>query len=350
MSGVPRRVSEEMTGRRLRAHFHKTSVFSRRQCLREVLGAAAIASGACILAGDGFSEEKGKNSLPSTASDHPQIRLGFGTYGMKSLAAVDSVKHCAAIGYDGLELCLIDGWPTSLDQLAKNGLKELHRALLDSGLFVPSLLESLPCLRGKAAHQNNLNRMKTAVEFARDLKQEYPPVVQSIVGGRSSDWGMHKNQLVAELSDWAEIGQQMGVTICFKPHASHLVSRPDQALWVLEQVGNSSLQLVYDYSHFYLEGLQLESTLEAMLPNAPYVQIKDSRRNEGGGYQYLLPGDGMTDYQAMFRKLIESGYRGFVNVEVSSMIHRQKDYEPIATAQRCYDRLRPILSRSLNAL
>ena len=39
-------------------------------------------------------------------------------------------------------------------------------------------------------------------------------------------------------------------------------------------------------------------------------------------HRYLLPGDSETDYKLYFQELHRLNYRDFVNVEVSSMIHR----------------------------
>ena len=276
------------------------------------------------------------------------IGLGFGTYGMKGLPVLEAIKQTGRIGYRGLEFCLIDGWPTSIPALTTVGISTVNGALGASDLVVPSLLESLPCLGGRERHEENLRRLRAATSFAKQLNQPVPPVVQSIVGGRSGDWERSKDQLVSELRGWAEVAEQSGVLICFKPHASHLVSRPEQAIWVIEQVGSERLRLVYDYSHYFLEGLGLEESLDALLPATPYIQVKDSR-GELGKHQYLLPGDGETDYALMFTHLYKKGYHGFVNVEVSSMIHRQTGYDPIASAEICFARLDPIMQRARDA-
>ncbi len=314
---------------------------SRRECLQQWLSAGCVS--ALALDKLAAAEVEGTVREKDVSSSDSPLRLGFGTYGMRALSALEAVRACAEIGYDGVEFCLIDGWPTSLASLASADRKELKSSLNAHGLLVPSLLESLPCLRGSAAHRQNLERLRKAAEFANELDQDIPPVVQSIVGGRSGEWEKSRDQLVAELSEWAEVGKKNGVTICFKPHASHLVSRPEQALWVLEQVDRSSLRIVYDFSHYSLEGLSLEKTLSQLLPVTPYIQVKDSRGTPGK-HQYLLPGDGETDYSFMFQKLMADGYQGFVNVEVSSMIHRVEGYDPHATAKRCYNFLKPILN------
>lgn len=269
-----------------------------------------------------------------------KIGLGFGTYGMKSLEVGQALRVCADIGFDGVELCLLSGWSTEPTRLSKAQRSEIRKQLADSGLVVPSLLESLPCLRTEQDHRQNIDKLKRATELAHDLAPSQPPVVQSIVGGKTSRWDQSKQQLVDQLADWAKIGEQSQTTVCFKPHASHAVHTPDRAEWVHRQVDSPRLKVVYDYSHFFLEGLSLRSTLEQLLPIVAYVQVKDSRGTPSK-HEYLLPGDGKTNYGELIEILRQSGYQGFVGVEISSHIHRKPGYEPVPTAQLCYKRLSP---------
>ena len=62
--------------------------------------------------------------------------------------------------------------------------------------------------------------------------------------------------------------------------------------------------------------------------------------------EYLLPGDGKTDYLEYFRLLKELRYSGFVGVEVSAMIQRRPEYKPVPTARLCYERLAPLFARA----
>jgi hypothetical protein len=47
-----------------------------------------------------------------------------------------------------------------------------------------------------------------------------------------------------------------------------------------------------------------------------------------------------------FRLSKELKYSGFVAVEVSGMIHRKPDYQPVPTAELCYSRLAPLMHRA----
>lgn len=297
----------------------------------------------CLLAG-GVSQLALGAVFGAGPTATPTIGFGFGTYGMQSLKTDEAIRQCAEIGYDGIEFALMTGWPTEPTLLSQQDRVEIRDLLIETQLAVPSLLESLPCLRTEQVHHDNIEKLKRASQLAHDLAPSNPPIVQSIVGGKPADWEESKDQLVEQLADWAKIGEASETIVCFKPHANHIVCDPQQALWIDKQVGNAWLKIVYDYSHFYLEGLALADSLKQLLPITAYVQVKDSRGTPEK-HEYLLPGDGQTDYVALLTVLKQAGYAGFVNVEVSSMIHRKPDYQAIPTAKLCYERLSPLFDR-----
>ena len=274
----------------------------------------------------------------------PKMGFGFGTYGMRSLATAEALRVCAEIGYDGVELALMSGWPTEPTLLSGQDRRKIRSQLVDLKLMVPSLLESLPCLRSDRQHNDHLEKLKRATELAHDLVPDNPPIVQSIVGGKTAMWQQSKQRLVEQLSDWAEVGRASHTVVCFKPHAAHVVHTPERAMWVHRQINSPWLKIVYDYSHFYLEGLSLTESLKHLLPIVAYVQVKDSRGTPRK-HEYLLPGDGKTDYVELLTGLKKAEYQGFVNVEVSSHIHRKPDYEPVPTARLCYKRLAPLFKK-----
>jgi len=280
----------------------------------------------------------------SDGTTRPTIGFGFGTYGMQSLTTGEAIQQCAEIGYDGIELALMKGWPTEPTLLAQRDRAEIRGWLSDFQLTVPSLLESLPCLRTRQLHRENVEKLNRAVELAHDLAPNKPPIVQSIVGGKTARWEQMKGQLVEQLAEWAKVGEASQTVICFKPHAAHIVHEPQQALWLHQQVGSDWLKIVYDYSHFSLEGFALAASLKQLLPITSYVQVKDSRGTPEK-HEYLLPGDGRTDYAELLTVLKQARYEGFVNVEVSAIIHRQPGYQAIPTAKLCYQRLAPLFDK-----
>lgn len=306
---------------------------------RQFVGAA--------LAGGALTDFSGFASARACAGNDQArtIGLAFGTYGMKALTTEAALRTIARIGYDGVEPALMPGWPTDPAQMSAANRKALCRLIGDLGLAVPAMLESLPLQSAPEKRAANLERLKRAVALGNELAPSSPPVIDTILGGKTADWERIKGRMVAELNEWAKVLEDGGATVCFKPHAGDAVHSPERALWLVREVGSPRIRIVYDYSHFYVAGLPLESSLKQLLAYAPFVVVKDSQGTPEK-HAYLLPGDGKIDYLAYFRLLKELQYSGFVAVEVSGMIHRKPDYQPVPTAELCYARLAPVMDRA----
>lgn len=281
------------------------------------------------------------------ASPAPTIGLGFGTYGMKALAPEAALRTLAEIGYDGVELAVMPSWPTEPARLAPPGRRRLRELLSSLGLALPALCESLAMTGKPGVRAANLERLKRTAELARDLTPAgaSPPVIETVLGLKTLDWETAKERLAEELREWAGVAAAAGVTVCFKAHAGQAVHTPERALWLLRQAASPALGLVYDYSHFSLAGLPLEGTFSQLQSATRLIHVKDAR-GAATKPEYLLPGEGATDYAAYFRMLKARAYGGFVVVEVSSMIHGKPGYDPVSTARRCYERLIPALAQS----
>lgn len=275
----------------------------------------------------------------------PVVGFATGTYGMKTLSTQQALRAIAEIGYDGVEPCLISGWPMDPAKLSSSDRRAIRFLLGETGLAVPALLESLPITGDPAKRASNLERLKLAVDLGNELVPLTPPVVDTTIGGKSADWEEIKGTMADELHAWARVAEDAKTTVCFKPHVGNAVSSPERAIWLLKEVGSPRIRIIYDYSHFYLEGFSLASSLKQLLPYTSFISVKDAA-GTAARPEFLLPGEGKTDYLEYFRLLRELRYSGYVGVEVSVMIQRKPKYQPIPAARLCYERLAPLFTRA----
>lgn len=305
---------------------------TRRDFSRFLLGAgcATLASG----------------SLPAAARrPHRTVGLSIGTYGLKDLSTIEALRLIKETGYDGVQLAAWPGWPTDPAKMSAEDCRTLRKQIEDSGLALPSLLESISLKPTADGRAQNLDRLKRAVAFGNDLAPSQPPYLDTILGRKKAEWDAVKHDMAAELRTWVPVLEDGNTTLTFKPHASDAVQSPERALWLINEVGSPRIRVVYDYSHFYVEGYPLEESLRQLFAYSPIIVVKDSQ-GTSEKHEYLLPGDGKTDYLAYFRLLRELNYSGFVNVEVSGHIHRKPGYQPGPTARLCYERLAPLMAQA----
>jgi len=274
------------------------------------------------------------------------IGLGFSLYGMKSMSIDAALKALAEIGYDCVELPVMPDWPADSARLSAVARRELRGQLTGRSLRLTSLMENLPALGDDAQQRANLDRLRRAAELARDLAGDKSmPLIETILGGKPGEFDAVKGQLVERLTDWTKVMADAHVVLAIKAHVSNATQQPQQLLWLLDQIASPWLKAAYDYSHFQLQDFALRETLDALLPRAAFIHVKDTEHAQGKR-GFLLPGEGTIDYVALFKELGQSTYRGDVVVEVSSQVFNRAGYDPLAAASKCYNHLADAISKA----
>lgn len=273
-----------------------------------------------------------------SAQDKPRASfgLGFSLYGMKSLPLEEALKACAEIGYGNVELCLLEGYPTEPKLLAPADRQRLRETIHSRKLRVSGLMENFTLLADDAKHAQQLERIKAAAQLAHDLSPDSPPPIETVLGGKPAEWEQVKEKMATQLRAWAETAAAAKAVIAIKAHIMSAVQNPERLLWLMRAVDSPAIRLAYDFSHFQLQGLPLDSTLAALIPHTVFIHVKDGRMNAEGKVEFQLPGEGTTDYGALFGQLQKLGYRGDVVVEVSGMIFKQPGYDPRAAAEKSF--------------
>ena len=301
---------------------------TRRQFLQQTSAAAALAA----------------LPFPSRAAS-TGISLGFSLYGMKTVPLDEALRVCAEIGYRNVEFTLNPGFPTEPKLLSADARKNLRSRLTSLRLDLSALMLNMSLAADDAAHAKNLDTLKAAAQLAHDLAPKQPPVVETVLGGKPPEWDNVKDRMAERLQSWAAVGVAGKITLAIKAHVGSAVNSPERLLWLLEKANSPAVKAAYDYSHFQLAGIPLADSLKALLPQTRFIHLKDAT-GDVKKFQFLLPGEGSTDYAAYFKLLKQFSYSGPVVVEVSGQIFNKPDYDPIAAAKKCFAVLSAALERA----
>ncbi len=273
------------------------------------------------------------------------LSLGFSLYGMKTVPLVAALKTCSEIGYTQVEFALNEGYATEPAQFSKEDRILATAKLKELNLGLPSLMVNISLTANDKAHAQSLELIAAAGLVGRDILPETPPILETVLGGTPTKWEEQKSGMADKLREWAAAAQQAKTIIAIKAHVNSAVNSPERLLWLLDEVKSPVIEAAYDYSHFELQGIDMEESLTLLLPRTKFIHVKDSQ-GDSTKFQFLLPGEGRTDYVKYFSLLRKFNYKGPVCVEVSGQVFNKKDYDPIVAAKKCYATLSEALKRT----
>jgi inosose dehydratase len=276
----------------------------------------------------------------ATGSQATGIRLYVGNYGLQSLSVFAALEAIRKIGYDGAELCAMQGWPSEPQLLSR----EDRRRIRDSGFPIPTIIDSWSLMTDDAGQRATREKIRVVAELAHDVGKGNPAMLQTVLGGRPPDWPDARERMAGHLMEWARVAEAAKVKLAVKAHASQAVDTPDKLLWLLDRVGNQALTAIYDYGHFQLRDLSIEETMDALLPRSAFLTVKDSKIVDGKP-RFLLPGDGTIDYTRYFSKVQAMKWSGWVLVEITRQLQTEPGYDGARAAERSYAHLAPVLKR-----
>jgi sugar phosphate isomerase/epimerase len=262
---------------------------------------------------------------------------------MQTTPIDDAVRHCADLGFDGLELTVIPGWPTdaaTLDAFERQCIRSLYD---DAGIELCGISGNVPLLLASMADADaNEARFRTYLDLAAELQQPGERlIVTTTTGGVPADWESRKNEVIDRVGRLAEYADRNGVMIGIEPHVGAALHRPEDVVWLVEQIGSPGLTIHFDISHFNVQGIPMEASVAMLAPLSLHTHVKDER-GIAPDHAFLIPGEGEMDYPRYLTLMRDAGYDGHIVVEISLMVQARPDYDALAAATQSYD----VLSRA----
>lgn len=226
------------------------------------------------------------------------------------LPFMDRFKAARAAGFEAVEyLFPYDYSKENLSAaLTSNGLKQvLHN--LPAGDWAAGE-------RGIACHPERVAEFREGVTRAIDYAKALTCPQLNCLAGKIPP-GVGKEQahatLVANLRFAASVLEAAGIRLLIEP-INHFdipgffLTRTDQALTLVDEVGSSNLFLQYDIYHAQRMEGELASTITKHLARIAHIQLADNPgRNE--------PGTGEINYAWLFKHIDAAGYRGWIGCE-----------------------------------
>lgn len=251
----------------------------------------------------------------------------------KRMDYLDWVRQAATLGAEGLEH--YDGFFSSLDEA---GLEPVRQALRETGQ-VSSLLCFSPDFTHPDAHerQRQIERQKTAIDVCVALGIGH---CRTLSGQRYPDLSRQEGirrtvECIRRCLDHAE---RRGVVLCMENHYKdgawkypEFAQPEDVFLEIIGQIESPYFGVQFDPSNATVGGFDPLHLLEAVKHRvvsmhasdrflAPGATLADLHQPEGAlGYsdklRHGVTGQGLNDYDAIFRTLAAVGFSGWISVE-----------------------------------
>lgn len=194
---------------------------------------------------------------------NPKISIGswafaFGPFAENPWSFSKILKYASEAGYDGVE---INGFlphpvPDLYDSPAKR--KELLKEIESYGLgisgYAPDFTKVPPAIVESSQY---LNLLQKYIEFCRDLNIKTIRVDTISPPGylEESEYEKRFKQLVSTWQQSAELVKQNGMNIVWEFEPGFWLNKPSEVKRLVESVGNSAFQILFDTSHAYMSGV-----------------------------------------------------------------------------------------------
>ncbi|QDU88360.1 Xylose isomerase-like TIM barrel [Pirellulimonas nuda] len=221
-------------------------------------------------------------------------------------------------------------------KLADFGLERACELISDSGLAVSSLFWAGGFTgsdgRSLAA---SVRDAELALHAAAAIGAE---CVVLYAGGRNNHTLNHAGRLLdAALDRLLPLAEQLGVPLAIEPmHPAAaaewtFITDLDQALTLVEQRNSPWLRVVLDTYHFP-EALDDPAALARITPLLGLVQLGDRCIAPDIDQERCIVGQGCVRNEQLVRALIDAGYPGRFEIELTGSLVEQRDYERILDA------------------
>jgi len=256
------------------------------------------------------------------------MKLAFSSNAYMHFSIEDTIARIADLGYKGIEL-LADvphAWPAGLLPERKHSIR---RALDKHGLTISNINAFMmnavadprqpywhPGWTDPNPHYRAIRRehTKRALHLAQELGA---PHITTEPGGHltpEQTWEIGAKIFYDELMPCVELAEKLQIKLLIEPEPGLLIETFGQYLQFIQRVNSPWVKLNFDIGHAYCVKDDPEDWIEQMWPHTEHYHFEDIAVSRV--HEHLIPGRGAIDFAATLLAIRESGYDGWLTVEL----------------------------------
>ena len=256
-------------------------------------------------------------------------RIGFRTAGFARVSLDECLQTLAAIGYDGVEICL-EHPDTRPENLTPAACADIRSRAADLGLEIASVSYHADFEDEAQRAENQLRAIDLTPHFGTETL---------IINARKTVAG----QAEAQLEQFADLlretlvprAEAAGVYLACEPEPGMFVNGTPEMVELMRLVGSPRLGVNLDIGHAFLTDVDLPASITELGDRILHVHFEDM---PAGVHQHLVPGDGDMNLVEIVAALDAVGFGGYYAVDLFNIADAPEDW-----ARRAYATMREMV-------
>ncbi len=274
------------------------------------------------------------------------MKLAYSSNAYMKHTVLDAIDRIASLGYAGIELMadVPHLWPESvtsdLIDDVKRRLDQRGIAISNVNAFMMNAVQDFwhPSWIEPDAAFRRL-RVAHTIAALRLAARLGAPSVTTEPGGPLPD-GMSReaavDMFVAGLNESLKIAEEVGVALLVEPEPTLLIERSDEFLELAERIDSPMFGLNFDVGHAFCVADPLPESIAKMAALTRHYHVEDIAADRV--HQHLIPGQGAVDFPSVMSAIRDTGYDGFITVELYPYVA-----DPDAAGREARDVLTPLM-------
>jgi sugar phosphate isomerase/epimerase len=260
------------------------------------------------------------------------MKLAFSSNAYMHFSIERAMEQIASAGYQGIEL-LADvphAWPAGLLPERKDSIRRtLERCGLEISNINAFMMNAIADPRqpywypGWTDSEPNFRAIrrehtKRALRLAAELGA---PNITTEPGGRlepGMTWRQAADLFYEELMPCVEVAEETRVRLLIEPEPGLLIERFGQYLEFVARIDSPWVGLNFDVGHAYCVGEEPQEWAPRMAEHTRHYHLEDIAATRE--HKHLIPGRGAIDFPATLQAIRETGYDGWLTVELYTCI------------------------------
>ncbi|MBX0296131.1 sugar phosphate isomerase/epimerase family protein [Haloarcula nitratireducens] len=251
------------------------------------------------------------------------MQFAFSANAFHEYSPVETVEILADIGYDGVEP-LLGGTHLHPADTSAEDVAAVTEALEETGLEIsncnafmisetdfqhPSYIEPDADYR-----RERIEYTREAVELADTFDADSISIQPGgpIPDGQSRAWGMET--FAESMREIVPVAEQRGVNILVEPEPDLLIETTEHYLDFANRLDSGAVGCNFDAGHLFCVGENPAEAVGRLSDHTPHYHLEDIPADRT--HEHTQLGDGAMDIDGFLQTVEDSGYDGFVTVEL----------------------------------